>query len=252
MPYLKKSFFIIVLLLASCAKQDATLPNDPSPSETIPPECYGYKEIDNAYCGYAKETASQSVVLDIEISGTALPYNEDFAYFDLAAFKDVAESFIMPVKRDMCEVCSDKAIGEYGYAGAWCDCEKLSNELFCYDSKQMLEIFAVDGPLSDSDVKICPGFYDCDIGIAYQDTMLYEILKQDLEFHPLPSCYANISFLNHSGQYQQQKIEKIITDKNRRNHNIIVTTIETEDAYFIEFENSNNGSYRILVYGLKA
>ena len=26
----------------------------------------------------------------------------------------------------------------------------------------------------------------------------------------------------------------------------------TEDAYFIEFENSNNGSYRILVYGLKA
>ena len=92
----------------------------------------------------------------------------------------------------MCALCSDVSIGQYGYAGAWCDCEKLSNEQYYYDIEEMLEIFRIDGPLKDTDVKIYPTQYDSDVGIAYEKTMLYEIMKGNYEFLPIPSSYADI------------------------------------------------------------
>lgn len=245
--------FIIVISLSSCSgNTDIPIVSaTPSPiAVSIPPECTSYQEIDGAYCGYSKKDL-EDIKIDREIKGTSILYKGDYSYLELEAFKALEESYIMPVQRDMCALCSDVSIGQYGYAGAWCDCEKLSDEQYYYDIEEMLEIFRIDGPLKDTDVKIYPTQYDSDVGIAYEKTMLYEIMSGNYDFLPIPSSYADIYFIDFEGEYDKERIEKMIIDTNGRNHIIQVITIDTKDAIYLEFTNTNNGSYRMLAYALK-
>lgn len=43
--------------------------------------------------------------------------------------------------------------GPYGYAGLWCDCDKLIDTLYYRDYGFMIELFGKDGLLKDEDVK---------------------------------------------------------------------------------------------------
>lgn len=53
------------------------------------------------------------------------------------------------------------------------------------------------------------------------------------------------------GEYNKERIEKMIIDANGRNHIIQVITIDTKDAIYLEFTNTNNGNYRMFAYASK-
>lgn len=45
----------------------------------------------------------------------------------------------------MCAICTDKSGGQFGYAGLWCDCDKLIDTLYYRDYEFMIELFRKDG-----------------------------------------------------------------------------------------------------------
>lgn len=258
---MKRLIIILVLfLLSACSNTNPVKTEDVEPIKTgepqverIPEGCEGYKNIDNAYCGYDNNS-----FIKLDQKWQDMPeilYDRNYEYLELAAFKELQNKEFYPVNRNMCAVCTDLNMGQYGYAGLWCDCNQLVDTLYYKDYRFILNLFDIDGLLKDEDVKTY--YYDGGyilgkkIGIAYKDTLLYKALSSENDFNPIPNAYPSIVRMSAVDGSNCDLIEKTFVDNAENNHTIKVWTLESDDAYIIEFEFDDNGLDTVFGYILK-